>query len=74
MVVSKDLTHFCYPIRLVLSSNLNSYVAYPGIPSENSNHTWAISAPAIVPSSQITLIKLVHQNEDFQPVSHWNFT
>ena len=39
MVVSKHLTHFCYPIRLVLHQHLNSHVAYPGIPPENSNHT-----------------------------------
>ena len=32
------LTHFCYPIRLVLNEQLNSHVAYPGIPPENSNH------------------------------------
>ena len=38
MVVSKHLTHFCYPIRLVLHQHLNSLVAYPGIPPENSNH------------------------------------
>ena len=38
-VVSKHLTHFCYPIRLVLHQHLNSHVAYPGIPPENSNHT-----------------------------------
>ena len=36
MVVSKHLTHFCYPIRLVLHQHLNSHVAYPGIPPENS--------------------------------------
>ena len=39
MVVSKHLTHFCYPIRLVLHQHLNSHIAYPGIPPENSNHT-----------------------------------
>ena len=39
MVVSKHLTHFCYPIRLVLHQHLNSYVAYSGIPPENSNYT-----------------------------------
>ena len=39
MVVSKHLTHFCYPIRLVLHQHLNSRVAYPGILPENSNHT-----------------------------------
>ena len=38
MVVSKHLTQF-YPIRLVLFQHLNSHVAYPGIPPENSNHT-----------------------------------
>ena len=38
-VVSKHLTHFCYLIRLVLHQHLNSHVAYPGIPPENSNHT-----------------------------------
>ena len=32
MVVSKHLTHFCFPIRLVLHQRLNSHVAYPGIP------------------------------------------
>ena len=36
MVVSKHLTHFCYPIRLVLHQHLNSHVAYPGILPENS--------------------------------------
>ena len=30
-VVSKHLTHFCYPIRLVLHQHLNSHVAYPGL-------------------------------------------
>ena len=39
MVVSKHLTHFCYPIRLVIHQHQNSHVAYPGIPPENSNHT-----------------------------------
>ena len=39
MVVSKHLTHFCYPIGLVLYQHLNSHVAYPGIPPENSNHS-----------------------------------
>ena len=39
MVVSKLLTHFCYPIRLVFHQHLNSHVAYPVIPPENSNHT-----------------------------------
>ena len=56
MVVSKHLTHFCYPIRLVLHQRLNSQAAYPGIPPENSIHTRAISAFAVVPSSQITMI------------------
>ena len=53
MVVSKHLTHFCYTIRLVLHQHLNSHVAYPGIPLENSNHTRgrAISVLAIVFSS-----------------------
>ena len=37
--LSKYLTHFCYPIKLVLHQHLNSHVAYPGIPPENSNHT-----------------------------------
>ena len=37
--MSKHLTHFCYPIKLMLHQHLNSHVAYPGIPSENSNHT-----------------------------------
>ena len=37
MVVSK--APLCYPIRLVLHQHLNSHVAYPGIPPENSNHT-----------------------------------
>ena len=31
MVVSKNLTHFCNPIRLVLHQHLNLLVAYPGI-------------------------------------------
>ena len=48
MVVSKHLTHFYYPIRLVLHQHLNSNVAYPGIPPENSNHT--------VKSVNITLV------------------
>ena len=39
MVVNKHLTHFCYPIKLVLDQHLNSHVDYLGIPSENSNHT-----------------------------------
>ena len=39
MVMSKHLTHFCYPIRQVLHQHLNSHVAYPGIPPENSKHT-----------------------------------
>ena len=39
MVVSKHLTHFCYPIRLVLYQHLNSHVAYPGIPPENLSLT-----------------------------------
>ena len=39
MIVSKHLTHFCFPIRLVLHQHLNSYVAYPGIPPEISHHT-----------------------------------
>ena len=34
MVVSTHLTHFCYPIRLVLYQHLNLRVAYPGIPPE----------------------------------------
>ena len=34
MVVSKHLTHFCYPIRLVLHQHLNSLVAYPSISPE----------------------------------------
>ena len=58
MVVSKHLTHFCYSIRLELHQRLNSHVAYPGIPPENSNHTRGqLLALAIVPFSQITLIK-----------------
>ena len=28
LVVSKHLTHFCYPIRLVLHQHLNSHVGY----------------------------------------------
>ena len=60
MVVSKNLTHFCLTIRLVLLQHLNTHVAYPGIPSENSNHTTrALRALAIEPTSQITLIKLI---------------
>ena len=39
MVVSKHLTHFCYPIRPVLHQHLNSHVAYSAIPPEHSNHT-----------------------------------
>ena len=39
MVVIKHLTHFCYPIRLVLHQHLNSLVAYPGIQPENSSDT-----------------------------------
>ena len=39
MVVSKHLTHFCYPIRLVFHQHLNSHVTCPDIPPENSNHT-----------------------------------
>ena len=34
MVMSKHLTHFCYPTRLVLHQHLKSHVAYPGIPRE----------------------------------------
>ena len=37
--MSKHLTHFCYPIRLVLHQHLKSHVAYTGIPPENSKHT-----------------------------------
>ena len=32
------LTHFCYPIRLVVHQHLNSLVVYLGILPENSNH------------------------------------
>ena len=39
IVVRKYLTHFCYSIKQVLHQYLNSLVAYPGIPPENSNHT-----------------------------------
>ena len=39
MVVCKHLTHFCYLIRLVLHQHLNSHIAYPDIPHENSNYT-----------------------------------
>ena len=37
-VVSKHLTHFCYPIKLVLHQHLNLHVAYPGFQPENSNY------------------------------------
>ena len=43
MVVSKHLTHFCYPNRLVLHQHLNLHVAYPGIPPKNSKHSLASS-------------------------------
>ena len=36
MVVSKHLTHFCYPIKPVLCQHLNSHLAYAGIPPESS--------------------------------------
>ena len=75
MVVSKHLTHFCYPIRLVLHQHLNSHVAYPGIPPENSNHTRGqyqhLPSYLFSDYSDQSLTKLVHQKEDFRPVSHW---
>ena len=46
MVVSKHLTHFCYPIRLVLHQHLNSHIAYPGIPPDNSNHIRGVNSDA----------------------------
>ena len=39
MIVSKHLTYFCYPIRLVLHQHLNSHVAYHGIPPEKG-YVW----------------------------------
>ena len=52
MVVSKHLTHFCYPIKLVLHQHLNSHVAYPDI-------TRSLYCDQ-------SLRKLVHQKEDSQ--------
>ena len=77
-VVSKYLTHFCYPIKLVLHQYLNSQVAYPGIQPGNSNHSRGQYQP--LPSylfsdySDRSLTKLVLQKEDFRPVSYWSFT
>ena len=39
MVVSKQLTDFCYPIRLLLHQRMNSIFTYTGIRPENSNYT-----------------------------------
>ena len=38
MVVSKHLTHFCYPIRLV-----NSHIAYPGNPGTTASADIAVA-------------------------------
>ena len=73
------LTHFCYPIRLVLHQHLNSHVAYPGIPPENSNHIHegnisTCHRALFSDYSDQSLTKLVHQKEDFRPVTHWSFS
>ena len=58
MIESKHLIHFYSPIRLVLHQHLkNLHGAYLGFQPENSNHTRALSALAIVPS-QVILIKV----------------
>ena len=73
MVVSKHLTNFCYPISPMLHQHLNSHVAYPDIPPENSNtHEGNISTchrTLFSDYSDQSLTKLVHQKEDFRPVS-----
>ena len=73
MVVSKHLTYFCYPIRLMLHQHLNSHVTYPGIPHENSNHTQAqyqhLPCTLYSDYSDQALSKLVDQKEDFRSVS-----
>ena len=75
MVLSKHLTHFCYPIRLVLHQQLNSHVAYPDIPPENLNHTREQYHRTLFSDySDQSLTKLTHRKENFLPVSNWSFT
>ena len=79
MAMSKHLTHFCYPIRLVFHQHLNSQIVYPGISPENSNHIRGQYQhlpyrTLFSDYSDQSLTKLVHQKEDFRPVSHWIFT
>ena len=59
MDVIKYVTLFFYPIKLVLQRHPNSHVAYPGIPTENSNYTQKQYQHLVLylPFSQITLIK-----------------
>ena len=37
MVLSKHLTHFCFPIKQVFHQHVSSRVAYPGILPESLN-------------------------------------
>ena len=60
--MSKHLTHFCYPIRLVLHQHLNSHVVSSGIPPQNSDHTRGQyqhlpSCPPLVSNEQNGFIK-----------------
>ena len=69
MLVSKHLTHFCYPIRLVLHQHLNSHVAYPGaLPENSTSHECNITTchcTLFSDYSDQSLTKLVYQRDDF---------
>ena len=77
-VTSKHLTHFCYPIRPVLYQHLNSHVAYPGIPPEiqalHEDNICTCNRTLFSDYSDQSLTKLIHQKEEFRPVSYWSFT
>ena len=68
------LTQFCYPIRLVLHQHLNSHIAYilAFHLKIQTTHERNISTYHCTFSdySDQSVTKLVHQKEDFQPVSH----
>ena len=72
MVVSKHLTHFCYPIRLVLHRHLNSHVAYLAsnlkIQTTHEGNISTCHRTLFSDCSDQSLTEVVHQKEDFRPV------
>ena len=69
------ISHICFPITQVFHQHLNSLQPILEAHRTFKPHTRAISALAIAPSSQITLIKVLrqgYQKEDSRPVSNWH--